>query len=65
MSKDGAGGVGGELELSPGQDDLIGGALVEEAHNGFYVDQLWAGQRRGEGEVLQQPGQEEEELVVG
>ena len=63
MSKDGAGGVW--LELSPGQDDLIGGALVEEAHNGFYVDQLWAGQRRGEGEVLQQPGQEEEELVVG
>ena len=63
MSKDGAGGVW--LELSPGQDDLVGGALVEEAHNRLYVDQLWAGQRRGEGEVLQQPGQEEEELVVG
>ena len=43
---------------------MVLGALVHEADNGLGVDQLRAGQGRGEGEVLEEPDQEEEQLVV-
>ena len=45
------------VSLSIGEDDLILGTLVHEAHDGLGVDQLRAGQGSGEGEALEQTNQ--------
>ena len=51
--------------VSPvGEDDLVLGTLVHEAHDGLGVDQLRAGQGRGEGEALEQTNQKQKQLMV-
>ena len=50
--------------MSGGDDDLVVWAGVEEPHHRVETDEVGPGERGGEAEPLQDPGEEEEELVV-